>query len=73
MVEALTEKKYDVNYTWGIGTHSNKQGGAIMPEMLRWLWRDYPRADDPKDPSNRTLLVPVDAKKAAASKPSDAK
>ena len=63
MVEALTEKKYDVNYTWGIGTHSNKQGGAIMPEMLRWLWRDYPRPDDPKDPSNRTLLVPHDTAK----------
>jgi enterochelin esterase-like enzyme len=64
MVEALTEKKYDVNYTWGIGTHSNKQGGAIMPEMLRWLWRDYPRKDDPKDPGNRSLLVPGDAKKS---------
>ena len=58
MVEALTEKKYDVNYTWGIGTHSNKQGGAIMPEMLRWLWRDYPRKDDPKDSSDRSLLLP---------------
>jgi enterochelin esterase-like enzyme len=56
MVEALTEKHYDVNYTWGIGTHSNKQGGAIMPSMLRWLWRDYPRPDDPKDDSNRKLL-----------------
>lgn len=66
MVEALTEKKYDVNYTWGIGTHSSKQGGAIMPEMLRWLWRDYPRVDDPKDPSNRTLLVPGDAAKASS-------
>src|SRR5262249_37311741 len=32
MVAALTEKKYDVNYTWGIGSHSGKQGGAIMPE-----------------------------------------
>ena len=59
MVEALTEKKYDVNYCWGIGTHSNKQGGAIMPEMLRWLWRDYPRPDDPKDDTNRKLLVPA--------------
>jgi hypothetical protein len=37
MVEALSEKKYDLNDCWGIGTHSNKQGGAIMPEMLRWL------------------------------------
>ena len=56
MAAALTEKKYDFAYTWGIGTHSNKQGGAIMPEMLRWLWRDYPRTDDPHDNSNRTLL-----------------
>ena len=56
MAAALTEKKYDLNYTWGIGTHSNKQGGAIMPEMLRWLWRDYPRVDDPKDPRERTLF-----------------
>ncbi len=65
MVQALTEKKYDVNYTWGIGTHSNKQGGAIMPEMLRWLWRDYPRKDDARDPSNRTLFVPHEASSAA--------
>jgi enterochelin esterase family protein len=56
MAAALTEKGYDVNYCWGIGTHSNKQGGAMMPEMLRWLWRDYPRPDDPMDDSNRTLL-----------------
>ncbi len=66
MVEALTEKKYDVNYVWGIGTHSNKQAGAVMPEMLRWLWRDYPRPDDPRDPSNRTLFVPVSASSDSA-------
>ncbi|MBS0266917.1 MAG: esterase family protein [Planctomycetes bacterium] len=59
MVAALTEKKYDVNFVWGIGTHSNKQGGAIMPDMLRWLWRDYTRPDDPRDDSNRKLFVPV--------------
>jgi enterochelin esterase family protein len=59
MVDALTAKGYDVNYCWGIGTHSNKQGGAIMPEMLRWLWRDYPRPDDPHDDSNRKLFVPA--------------
>jgi enterochelin esterase family protein len=28
----------------------------MMPEMLRWLWRDYPRPDDPQDDSNRKLL-----------------
>lgn len=59
MVAALTAKGYDVNFTWGIGTHSNKQGGAILPDMLRWLWRDYPRPDDARDTSNRTLFVPA--------------
>lgn len=59
MAAALTERHYDVNYTWGIGTHNNKQGGAIMPDMLRWLWRDYPRPDDPHDDSNRKLLAPA--------------
>jgi enterochelin esterase-like enzyme len=59
MAAALTEKGYDLNYTWGIGTHSNKQAGAILPEMLRWLWRDYPRPDDPRDSANRTLFGPA--------------
>jgi enterochelin esterase family protein len=31
----------------------------MMPEMLRWLWRDYPRPDNPLDDSNRTLLGPA--------------
>jgi enterochelin esterase family protein len=61
MVEALTARGYDVNYCWGIGTHSNKQGGAMMPEMLRWLWRDYPRPDNPQDEGNRGLRGPITA------------
>jgi enterochelin esterase family protein len=59
MVEALKEKGYDFNYSWGLGTHNNKHGGAIMPEMLRWLWRDYPRVDDPKDAKERGFFVPA--------------
>ncbi|HXI71321.1 MAG TPA: alpha/beta hydrolase-fold protein [Verrucomicrobiae bacterium] len=60
MAAALTGKGYDLNYCWGIGTHSNKQGGAMLPEMLRWLWRDYPRPDDPQDDSNRKLFAPAE-------------
>ena len=30
-----------------------------MPEMLRWLWRDYDRPDDPMDDSNRKLFAPA--------------
>ncbi len=70
MVAALTEKGYDVNYTWGIGTHSNKQGGAILPDMLRWLWRDYPRPpDDPRDPTHRMPLGGSGAAPAASAAP----
>lgn len=59
MVTALTEKGYDLDYCCGVGTLSNRQDGAMMPEMLRWFWRDYPRPmDDPLNESNRGLLEP---------------
>jgi len=69
MLAALTEKGYDVNYCWGIGQHNQKQAGAALPEMLRWLWRDYPRTDDPHDNSNRTLLAAAGAAPQPAAKP----
>jgi rhamnogalacturonan endolyase len=59
LVEALTKKGYDVNYAWGIGLHGQKQGGAIMPEMMRWLWRDYPRSADAHDKVERSLRFPA--------------
>ncbi len=43
MLAALTEKGYDVKHEFAEGTHSDAHGGSIMPEMLRWLWRDYPK------------------------------
>ncbi|MDX1979528.1 MAG: alpha/beta hydrolase-fold protein [Bryobacteraceae bacterium] len=58
MVKALTEKGYDVNYTWGIGRHGQKQGGAIMPEMMRWLWRDQPVSVDVNDTAERSFREP---------------
>ena len=62
MLAALTDKGYDVNYSWGIGTHNQRHAGAMLPEMLRWLWRDYPRTDDPHSMVNRTLFsVPYGA------------
>ena len=30
---------YDVNHVWGDGAHSDAHGGAILPDILRWLWR----------------------------------
>ncbi len=42
MYEALEFAGYDVKLAMGTGGHSTKQGGAILPDALRWLWRDYP-------------------------------
>jgi enterochelin esterase-like enzyme len=39
LVRALEEKGYDMTYTFGIGRHSQKQSGAVLPEAMRWLWR----------------------------------
>jgi len=43
MVAALKEKGYDMNYVFGEGGHSDDHGGSILPDMLRWIWRDYPK------------------------------
>jgi enterochelin esterase family protein len=32
--------RYDVRHAWGDGAHSGKHGGAIFPDVMRWLWRD---------------------------------
>jgi enterochelin esterase family protein len=70
MAQALTDKGYDLAYCWGSGTHNNRQAGAALPEMLRWLWRDHPRVDDPRDPASRRLLtVPAGSAPAAAVSP----
>lgn len=58
LVEAMTEKGYDINYSWGIGLHGTKQGGAMMPEMMRWLWRDHGASTDPNNKVERAFNVP---------------
>ena len=43
MHEALEFAGYDVKLVMGSEGHNMKQGGAILPDALRWLWRDYPQ------------------------------
>jgi enterochelin esterase family protein len=45
MEAALKYKKYDYKTVWGDGGHNGKHGGAILPDSLRWLWRDTPKAE----------------------------
>ncbi len=43
MYEAFQFSGYDVKYVFGDEGHNGKHGSAIMPEVLRWLWRGYPQ------------------------------
>jgi enterochelin esterase-like enzyme len=59
LMRALSDKGYDLNYTWGIGRHGQKQAGAIMPDMMRWLWRDHAVSTDPNDAVERAFNEPA--------------
>jgi sugar lactone lactonase YvrE/enterochelin esterase-like enzyme len=39
---ALAFAGYDVKHVWGDGAHNSQQATEIFPEVLRWLWRDWP-------------------------------
>jgi enterochelin esterase family protein len=40
--------RHSPDFVFGQGFHSNRHGRAILPESLRWLWRDYKPANEPK-------------------------
>lgn len=43
MAKALQEKGYDHQFVFGTGVHSANHGTQIFPEVMRWMWRDYPK------------------------------
>ncbi len=71
MVAALQEKDYDMAHVFGKGGHSDDHGGAMLPQMLRWIWRDYPGIKPPSSdlvaeaaaiqPESEELFVGYDA------------
>lgn len=44
MAAALKYVNYDYKFEFGDGGHNGKHGGAILPDSLRWLWRDHKTA-----------------------------
>lgn len=40
MAAALKFAKYDFKFVFGEGAHNGIHGGAILPDSLRWLWRE---------------------------------
>ena len=41
MASALQYSGYDYKFVFGQGTHNDRQGKAILPDSLRWLWHDW--------------------------------
>ncbi|HWA24267.1 MAG TPA: alpha/beta hydrolase-fold protein [Lacunisphaera sp.] len=38
--QKLGGARYDVKHVWGDGNHSDNHGGALLPDILRWMFRD---------------------------------
>ena len=60
MLASLRWAGYDVKHVWGEGGHNSRHAAAIMPDALRWLWRNYPSPIMPgSTPARRTqILIP---------------
>jgi enterochelin esterase family protein len=40
MAKSLAFARYDYRFEYGQGFHNNRHGRAMLPDTLRWLWRD---------------------------------
>jgi len=50
MAAALEFAGNDVKIELGEDGHSNRHGASILPDTLRWLWRDYPQPIAVREP-----------------------
>jgi gluconolactonase len=50
MAAALEFAGNDVKIELGEDGHSNRHGASILPDSLRWLWRDYPQPIGVREP-----------------------
>ncbi len=61
MERALTFAGYEVQHAWGEGAHNGRQGTALFPDAMKWLWKDWPnpvKAGTSKNNTLNDLLVP---------------
>ncbi len=43
MLSALKFSGYEVDHVWGTGGHNKKHGGAVLPDAMRYIWKDWPK------------------------------
>ena len=57
MNSALMFARYDYRFEMGTGGHDLRHGGAIFPDTLRWLWRDYPGVVGAGEPADLAAVI----------------
>jgi sugar lactone lactonase YvrE len=60
MAAALEFAGNDVKIDLGEDGHSNRHGASVLPDTLRWLWRDYPQPitiGEPKPGAGRGIFA----------------
>jgi gluconolactonase len=62
MESALAFAGCDVAHAWGNHGHAGRPGTVIFPDVMRWLWRDYPAPIKAGQSQNSTLrdILPLD-------------
>ena len=61
MEESLSFAGYDVNHSWGKLGHEGSHAQSLFPDVMKWLWRDYPAPITAGVSGNsmlRSVLVP---------------
>ncbi len=64
LASSLEYAGYDVKFVVGTEGHNSRHGAAILPDALRWLWREYPKPVANVDPKStrhyiREILDPA--------------
>jgi sugar lactone lactonase YvrE len=55
MERSLTFSGYEVSHAWGVEGHNGRQGTAIFPDVMRWLWKGWPEPVKAGVSKNQTL------------------
>jgi sugar lactone lactonase YvrE/enterochelin esterase-like enzyme len=60
MEQALTFAGYEVAHSWDNGRHEMKYATKIFPDVMRWLWKDWPKPIQAGagSPHHQKLLLP---------------
>lgn len=63
MLSALKYSGYEVAHKWGTEGHNNKGAAPIMPEIVRYIWKDYPEPVKAAPPQKSRMDILIDGEK----------